>query len=80
MRDSGHAVCTCVKQRLNTQEERLASLAHKGTSAAAAKRRRCQEEDAQQRDSKHSLASNLQATIVVPSRLCHGNTVVGALS
>ena len=69
------------------KRSRSRSLARKGTLAAAAKQRSCQE-DAQQRDSMlalarlaHSLASNLQvATIVVPSRFCHGSTVVGVLS
>ena len=48
---------------------RSRSLARKGTSAAAAKRRRCQE-DAQQRNSRlalprlaHYLASNLQVPL-----------------
>ena len=54
------------------------SLARKGTSAAAAKRRRCQ--DAQQRNSKpalprlaHYLASNLQVPLS-----CHQGSVMEA--
>ena len=83
MHDSGYIVlCTCAKRRTNAQEETVAlSLAHKGTSAAAAKRRHCQE-DAQQRDSRlalarlaHSLDSNLQ----VP-RWCHQGSVMKAKS
>ena len=53
---------------------RSRSLARKGTSAAAAKRRRCQE-DAQQRNSRpalprlaHYLASNLQVPLWKHSR------------
>ena len=76
MRDSGNVMYT-------PKSRRSRSLERKGTLAAAAKRRRCQE-DAQQRDSGlalarlgHSLASNQQraSTIVVPSRLCHGSTI-----
>ena len=71
MRNSGHVVvCTFVKRRFNPKRGRSRSLARKGTSAAAAKRRRCQE-DAQQRNSglalprlTHYLASNLQ---VIPT-------------
>ena len=58
---------------------RSRSLARKGTSAAAAERRRCQEDD-QQRDSRlalarlaHSLASNLQAPLS-----CHQGSVMEA--
>ena len=70
------------------KRRRSRSLARKGTSAAVAKRRRCQE-DVQQRDSRlalahlaYSLASNLQPStyIAVPSGFCHGSTVVRALS
>ena len=57
------------------------SLARKGTSAAAAKRRRCQE-DAQQRNSSpalprlaHYLASNVQVPLS-----CHQGSVMKAQS
>ena len=53
---------------------RSRSLARKGTSAAAAERRRCQEDD-QQRDSRlalarlaHSLASNIQPASTIVRR------------
>ena len=55
-------------------KRRSRSLARKGTSAAAAKGRRCQE-DAQQRDTRlalaclaHSLASNLQPASTIVRR------------
>ena len=62
---------------------RSRSLARKGTSAAAAKGRHCQE-DAQQSNS-FALPSALfgqqpASTIVVPSRFCHGSIVVRAPS
>ena len=60
---------------------RSRSLARKGTSAAAAKRRRCQE-DAQHRNSRltlprlaHYLASNLQVPLS-----CHQCSVMKAQS
>ena len=63
------------------KKRRLRSLARKGTPAAAAKRRRLQE-DAQQRDSRlalahleHSLASNPQVPL-----WCHQVSVVEAQS
>ena len=55
------------------------SLARKGTSAAAAKRRRCQK-DAQQRNSRLQFGQQPASTIVVPSGFCHGSTVVRAPS
>ena len=63
------------------KRRRLCSLERKGTSAAAAKQRRCQE-DAQQRDSRlalarlvHSVASNLQVLL-----WCHQGSVMEAQS
>ena len=60
---------------------RSRSLARKGTSVAAAKRRRCQK-DAQQRNSRlalprlaHYLASNLQVPLS-----CHQGSVMEAYS
>ena len=59
---------------------RSRSLARKGTSAAAAKRRRCQDV-AQQRNSRLALPRLAPtSTIVVPLGFCHGSIVVRAPS
>ena len=65
----------------NCKRGRSRSLARKGTSAAAAKRRSCQE-DAQHRNSRlalprlaHYLASNLQVPLS-----CHQGSVMEAQS
>ena len=59
---------------------RSRSLARKGTSAAAAKRRRCQE-DAQQRNSRLALPrlAHYLASIVMPSGFCHGSSSQSAV-
>ena len=54
------------------------SLARKGTSAAAAKRRRCQE-DAQQRNSRPALPRLAQYCLQVPLS-CHQGSVMKAQS
>ena len=78
-------MCTCVKRWLNAGGDARA-LWHAKVPQLQLENKGA--DDTQQRGSRlalahltHSLANNLQvATIVVPSRCCHGSKVIGAPS